>query len=108
MSILTRPESNTITPEMVSKNLISQAKRTFDGMKREYEEGLRRFWKNPNATPQQIATALGADAAELFMAHWVLATAITQADATATLTDVATLGTFTINQDGTVTIDSVL
>src|SRR4051812_45422786 len=31
-----------------------------------YQQNMKRIWRNPSATPQQVLDALGTDAAELF------------------------------------------
>jgi hypothetical protein len=108
MSILNREPSRTITAAQVAENTLRQGKQAYDAMESAYEQGLQRFWKNPHATPQEISDALGTDAVEVFRLHGILGAAILAANPEATITDVATLGTFTPNEDGTITINSVL
>lgn len=104
MSIL-RPEQR--VEEEPAKRIANQLKRqastTFSQLIQTYETGLSQFWQSPRATPQEISDELGNQAAEFFRVHGALATFIMTLDPDATLTDVATLGTFTMNQDGTVT-----
>ena len=72
-------------------------------MVRTYEKGLIDFWQHPRFIPQEIADELGVDASEMFRLHGLLALTIMEANPTQVLTDVASLGTFVINEDGTVT-----
>lgn len=68
-----------------------------------YNDGVSTFWENSNFTPQQISDALGTDAADLFRLHYILGQAIIQANSSAEIKDVNSIGTYTINQDSTVT-----
>lgn len=104
MSILNSFEQESNPLERVSKNLKSQAFNSFKQMILTYEDGLRRFWKNPRFTPQEISDELGNTAGELFRLHGLLYQTIKTANPDAVLTEVSSLGAFTINEDGTVTV----
>lgn len=104
MSFLTQPRpSNLPGVERVADQQKNDAIRTFESMVATYERGLASFWSHHRFTPQEISDAIGTDAGEMFRLHAVLAATIMLADPTAVLTNVDTLGTFTINEDGTVT-----
>lgn len=62
------------------------------------------FWNNPQATPQQICDLLGNNAYKLFENYSVMAQAIMTIKPDAEVLMPAD-GAFTINQDGTVTIN---
>ncbi len=72
-----------------------------------YEQALEVFWKNPEATPQQVSDKLGSSAADLFAYIGALRTFILTVNPNAQLTPPNSLGTWTVNPDGTVTINSV-
>lgn len=76
--------------------------------KKRYEAILAAFWKSGDqATPQQVADVLGTDAGDLFQYVGALRTFILTVNPNAQLTPPNSLGTWTVNPDGTVTINSV-
>lgn len=108
MSILNGPVQEVAPPlERVSKNLKTTAYNSFKQMITTYEDGLRKFWKNPRFTPQEISDELGNTAGELFRLHGLLYQTIKTANPETVITEVSSLGAFTINEDGTVTITRV-
>lgn len=109
MSILNKQLDNTPSVEKVANNLINKVQVDYHYVVNSYEESLKRFWKNPlGYTPQEVATALGEDGGELFQMHGHLYNFIKNVNPSAELTEVATLGTFTIDGDGNITVTSVL
>lgn len=92
------------TPEEISLSLKTQAKNVYNNMLNTYSRGLRLFWNNPNATPQQISNALGTDAKELFELHYKLGQLISSVDPLVVASVSSIVGQFIMNEDGTVTI----
>lgn len=69
-------------------------------------EGIKKLWKNPQATPQQLCDAMGTDAAKVFSAHAKLTTLLLELAPMLGRTFVPALPekNFTVNPDGTVTV----
>jgi len=104
MSILNQPSNpQGPTVDRVAIRLTEDAKRTFETMRLAYEQGLKQFWQHPRFNPQEISDALGDKAGELFQLHGILAATLKAANPSVELTNVETLGTFTVNENGTVT-----
>ena len=72
-----------------------------------YEHGLERFWKHPSLTPQEVSDALGTNAGDLITLLGALRTFVLTLNPGANLTPPTAYGTWTVNPDGTVTINSV-
>lgn len=106
MSILNRQQQRPEVPSSVrvAKSLTHQAKSTYDNLVNMFNDGAMRFWQNPNATPQEIATALGTDAREVFELHGKIGTLLSTIDQQAILPGLQVVGQFSYNEDGTVTI----
>ena len=85
-------------------NLLEITNSTFDRMVKSYRHGVDIFWRNPRATPQEIADALGTNAAEIFQLHYDLGELIYKYDMSAIADKMTQIGRATINEDGTVTI----
>ena len=92
------------TPTEIAESLKLQAKNIYNNMLGVFNRGSKMFWDNPNATPEQIAAALGNDGKELFSLHYKLGQLISTIDATAISEGSSVVGQFTMNEDGTVTI----
>lgn len=107
MSILDQPLRSGPSAEMVVNRLKTQAYRQFQSLIENYETGLRNFWKNPNFTPQELSDALGPQAYELFALHGTIRHIIESVKPDQHLTPVSNYGAFTVNPDGTITIDYV-
>ena len=106
MSII---NESSIDPSIIANRQIrNQARNLIFRSVREYERALENFWNNPTLTPQQFSDALGTDAASFFQLYAQLKNFIENVYPQATLTPVSVYGTFTVNGDGTVTIDSVV
>lgn len=105
MSILDNPVVNEITPATRQANQIKHnVKFTFQNMVSAFNQGSKQFWSNPQATPSQIAAALGTDAKEVFELHHKLGTLLAQVRPQAIEEGLAVVGEFVYNEDGTVTI----
>ena len=73
MSILDSVNVQPTEPEIAAKQIIAQARQSFNGMVRSFNDGSRNFWNNPRgATPAEISAALGTDAKEVFELHYAL------------------------------------
>jgi hypothetical protein len=105
MSILDTPVVNELTPAQRQANQIKQqARTTFQSMVTAFNQGAKQFWRNPQASPSQIAAALGTDAVEVFQLHAKLGALIAEVRPEAIQEGAAMVGQFTYNADGTVTI----
>jgi hypothetical protein len=105
MSVLDTPVVNELTPAQRQANQIKQNTRTvFQSMVTAFNQGAKQFWANPQATPSQIAAALGTDAKEVFELHGKLGALLAEVRPAAIQEGAAVVGQFTYNEDGTVTI----
>lgn len=105
MSVLDKPIVNELTPAMRQANQIKQNVRlTFQNMLTSFNNGSRQFWNNPQASPSEIAAALGTDAKEVFELHARLGALLSQVKPDAIQEGLSLVGEFTYNEDGTVTI----
>jgi hypothetical protein len=105
MSILDNINSQPTPAEVAAKQIVSQARQSFNGMARSFNDGSRNFWNNPRgATPTEIASALGTDAREVFELHYALGQLIASVKPEAIAEGLSLIGQFTMNEDGTVTI----
>jgi hypothetical protein len=92
------------TPEEISESLKTQAKNVYNNMVGVFNRGSKMFWDNPNATPEQIASALGTDAKQLFELHYKLGQLISTVNAADMMSGASIVGNFVYEQDGRVTI----
>lgn len=91
-------------PAEISKRLKTQAKNVYNTMVGMFIRTSKMFWNNPNATPDEIAEALGTDAKKLFELHYKLGNFIAEINPS-DISEVSNIiGKFTINEDGTVTV----
>lgn len=105
MSILNQPSVPEVDPAVRAANMLkNQTRQTFQQMVMAFNQGSNNFWKNPRVTPQQIATALGTDAKEVFELHGKLGALLASVKPEAVADGASVVGQFTINEDGTVTI----
>jgi len=105
MSVLDTPVINEITPAQRQANHLKQQVRTaFHSMTVAFNQGAKQFWRNPQATPSQIAAALGTDAVEVFQLHAKLGALLADVRPVAIQEGIEVVGQFTPNADGTVTI----
>lgn len=90
---------------IIANNLKNNAKFTFKTLCDKFDMTTRMFWDNPVVSPQEIATALGTDAKEIFLMHYALGQLLLSIKSDAIQQSLALIGQFTINEDGTVTIN---
>jgi hypothetical protein len=108
MSILDRDDApNPIPPaKMAANRLVNITKQTYQQMVRAFNQGAEVFWQNGmGASPSEIAAELGADAKEVFELHYKLGQLIATVKPEAIAEGASLVGNFTMNEDGTVTID---
>lgn len=105
MSVLDNPVVNEITPAQRQANQIKQnVRQTFQNLVVAFNNGSKQFWRNPQASPSEIAAALGTDAVEVFKLHAKLGALLADVRPAAIQEGAAVVGQFTYNADGTVTI----
>ncbi len=74
-----------------------------------FKSSFASVWSNPNLTPQQVMDAFGTDAAQLFVLAGATVTMLnTILPGTLALADYMPPYSYTVNQDGTVTIGAKL
>jgi hypothetical protein len=94
--------------ELIANNIKGSAKNLFQMMVNNFNHGSKNFWNNPRATPSEIAAALGNDAKEVFELHYALGQLVGNIKPEAISTGLGLIGQFTMNEDGTVTIQDQL
>jgi hypothetical protein len=104
MSILDNVNIEDSVSERISNYIKIQTKQNFESMVLFFNEGAKSFWKNPNATPTQIANNLGTNAKEIFELHHALGQFIANIKPESIEEGLSVIGQFTMNEDGTVTI----
>ena len=105
MSILDNIEGN-FASDQVANRIKNQTRQTFQNMVNAFNEGSKIFWQNPRGlTPTQIAEALGTDGKEIFQLHYKLGELISSIKPETINEGLSLIGQFTINENGTVTID---
>ena len=105
MSILDNNTNINNEPNVVANRIINQTKQTFTNMANSFNEGAKIFWQNPRGvSPEDIAVALGTNAKEIFELHYKLGQLLSSIKPEAIATGLSIIGTFNINNDGTVTI----
>lgn len=104
MSILDDVTGEDFLPGRISNSIKIQTKQNFESMVMFFNEGAQTFWKNPNATPTQLANNLGVSAKEIFELHYGLGQFISSIKPEAIEEGLSVIGQFTMNEDGTVTI----
>jgi len=105
MSILDNNPQNPVDRAVrVANNIKGSTRQTFQMMTNAFNMGSKNFWNNPQATPTQIAEALGTDAKEAFELHYALGQLINSIKPDSIQEGWAAIGQFTMNEDGTVTI----
>jgi hypothetical protein len=105
MSILNEQQPQQVPPaERIANQMVNQARMAFQQLVSVYNEGSRSFWSNPRATPQEISSALGNRAAEVFDLHGKIGALLAQVKPEAIQPGQSVVGQFTVNADGTVTV----
>jgi hypothetical protein len=107
MSILDRNNEPQMPPraKMASNRLVQMTKQTYQQMVQAFNQGAEIFWANGmGASPAEIAAELGTDAKEVFELHYKLGQLIATVKPEAISQGASLIGSFTMNEDGTVTI----
>jgi hypothetical protein len=98
---------NPVPPaKMAANRLINMTRQTYNQMVQSFNQGSQVFWKNNGASPAEIAAELGTDAKEVFELHYKLGQLIATVKSEAIVEGASLVGNFTMNEDGTVTIDT--
>lgn len=107
MSILEEntPEENQLSiAKIAAEDIVKQTRKTFNQMVKMFNSGSETFWANPKGLkPSEIATELGSDAQEVFQLHFLLGQLIQMVKPESIEKGLNLIGTFTMNEDGTVT-----
>lgn len=105
MSILDKPAIPEITPAIRTAAQIKQsAQATYRQLLTAFEAAVRLFWQNSQATPAEIAAALGTDAREAFQLHAKLGAFLNEVKPGCINNAMGVVGEVTYNDDGTVTV----
>lgn len=91
--------------EMIAKQIKYQARICLRDMARAFNSETKLLWTNEKATPSEISTALGSDAKEIFDLYSKLQILINSIKPETISNTSSTVGSFTMNEDGTVTIN---
>ncbi len=109
MSILDTPNDRSPSvqdADRAAQRLKNLTINTYHQMVQAFNQGAITFWKNPSgATPEQIAAVLGTDAKEIFELHAKLGALLASVKPESVQKGTDVVGQFTINNDGTVTIN---
>lgn len=103
MSFLVNAESATAA-EKVAARIKNDARLLYRKMVDSFVSGAHAFWANSEATPAEIAEALGTDAVEIFSLHAKIGALLAEVNPAAIASGAAVVGQFEYNEDGTVTI----
>ena len=105
MSVL---DTNNMLPTdaaaQTAEQLKENARRTFKMLVASFTSNAKLFWRNPNASPAQIAAALGTDGAELFQLHAKIGALLAEVKPESVQLGAEMVGQFTINEDGTIAV----
>lgn len=105
MSVLDKPNVPEITPAIrISSQIKQTARGTYQQLLTTFENSVRLFWRNPQATPAEIASALGTDAREVFQLHAKLGALLNEIKPGCIANAVNVIGDVTYNDDGTITV----
>lgn len=105
MSILDNNPSSLNQAKLVADRLRQMTRTTYAQMAHSFNEGSKIFWQNAGSTPAEIANELGTDAKEIFELHYKLGQLISTIKPDSINAGLSVIGNFTINDDGTVTIN---
>lgn len=106
MSILDiNPVPQLTNAQIIANTLKGATVQTFQMMVNSFNSGAKKFWDNPQATPSEIAQALGSDAKEVFELHYALGQLLSSIKPESIEQGLSVVGQFTINEDGTVIIE---
>jgi hypothetical protein len=88
----------------IAAQLKTDAKFLYGHMVTAFNKGSKLFWQNAQATPTEIAAALGTDAVEVFSLHAKLGALLAEVNPAAIVEGAAVVGQFEYNENGTVTV----
>lgn len=77
---------------------------TFQHLVNVFATEARRFWRNPDATPADIAAALGTDGVEVFRLHGAIGQLLASIDPASIQSAAAMVGPFHYLENGTVVV----
>lgn len=105
MSILNNNNQPKLTqPQIVAETLKQTTRQTYQMMVNSFNSGAVSFWQNPTASPQEIASALGSDAKEVFELHYKLGQLLASINPNSITKGLSVIGQFTMNNNGTVSV----
>jgi len=87
----------------INKSFRMNAVQTVNRAEQEYIRMLNNFWHNETLTPQEVADAIGTDAADLINFIVALRTFILTVKPGSSIPNSSSYGTITMNGDGTIT-----
>lgn len=105
MSVLNNPVTPDISPaQRVADRIRQQTRMTYQQLVNAFNQGAQSFWRNPQASPAEIAAALGTDAKEIFELHGKIGALLASVKPEAIAAGSSVVGEFSYNADGTVTV----
>lgn len=105
MSLLDTASSTTPEPAaLVADHLVQNLRNTYQYIVASFTENAVVFWRNPEATPSEIAAALGINGRELFELHWQLGQFIAAIKPEAVNAGLSVVGEFSYTEDGRVVV----
>jgi hypothetical protein len=93
------------SPEQIAEELKQDARTTYRRLRNVFTLGAEKFWRNPHATPEALALALGTDGQEVFQLHAKIGELLAQVDpeiVTSVMQN--TVGQFVYEEDGSVRV----
>jgi hypothetical protein len=90
--------------ERVAKELLFTTKRTYEGMVMSFNRGSQAFWTQTPEDQQAVLNILGTNAREVFELHGKLGAFLAEIDPEKIQEGLSVVGTFTYNEDGTITL----
>jgi hypothetical protein len=107
MSVLDPETSPAIDPATRIANQLKQnARNTFRNLTLSFSNNSNLFWRNTQATPQEIAAALGTAGVELFQLHAKIGALLADIKPESVVPGLSVVGEFTYNEDGSLNIPS--
>mgnify|MGYP003336235778 CR=1 FL=1 len=107
MSILDKPSVPEITPAIkIAAQIKQNVRSVYQQLLNTLEQNCKLLWKNPQANPSEIASALGTDASEVIKIFDHLTSALENIKTGSTVESKKIVGKFTVNEDGTITVEA--
>lgn len=104
MSVLNPATPSKTAAELVADGLRDRARTTYLDLIRIFNGTAQEFWRNSQVSPQDIATALGVDAVEIFQLHAKIGALLAEINPAVIANGLAVVGDFSYNADGTIEI----